>query len=176
MSTDDPSGPAQTGPKRVTSGGEFPSDKQVKGYGDLAFLFLRSKLHAKLTGPQLLSSIQPAIDSGQFAVMRQDHIPRACITWALLDARAEERFLAGHPLTAPEWYSGDRLWIVDIVAPYAQGTGGQMLTWFRDGLPEKHNTINALRPGRAGMARHFTATRMANGRWGSRVQARQLTD
>ncbi len=118
----------------------------------------------------LLHFIQPAVDSGQFAILRQGHIPRACVTWALMDETAEDRFLSGQPLETQDWYSGNRLWIIDIVAPYEQGTGGQVLKWFSGGLPDHITTVNALRPGRNNLARHFTATRMANGRWGCRVQ------
>jgi cytolysin-activating lysine-acyltransferase len=39
-------------------------------------------------------------------------------TWAYLNAAAEEKVITGEPLAPEDWRSGDRLWIVDLIAPY----------------------------------------------------------
>ncbi|MCV6584281.1 MAG: toxin-activating lysine-acyltransferase [Marinibacterium sp.] len=147
------------------AGGNFPNEKQLMAYGELSFLFLRSSTHKNVTATGLLKSIAPATDTGQFAILRQGKFPRACCTWAFFSEEAEARYLAGEPVTVDDWTSGDRAWIMDIVAPYGKGTGGRMLSWFRDTLPETHKTVGILRPFSRDRIRVYSAIRKPDGGW-----------
>lgn len=50
--------------------------------------------------------------------MKQEY-PISFVSWAFLDEAAEKRlFDNGGKLRPEDWNSGDRLWIIDIVAPF----------------------------------------------------------
>ncbi|MEM6913687.1 MAG: toxin-activating lysine-acyltransferase [Pseudomonadota bacterium] len=154
----------------IETGGEFPSKDQLAGLGDLAFVFVRAPSYQGVTVSALRAALEPAIDTGHFAVLRQDHIPRAFISWAYLDEEAEARFLNGARLTTQDWISGDSLWLMDVVAPYGQGSAARMIKAFHAAIPETIDQYNTVRRAREpGKARRYVMTRLANGRWGSRM-------
>jgi cytolysin-activating lysine-acyltransferase len=39
--------------------------------------------------------------------------------WARLSAAAEQRLEDGEPLRAQDWNSGDRVWLVELISPFA---------------------------------------------------------
>lgn len=74
--------------------------------------------------------------------------PFAFATWALLDEEAEKRILSGQVRLRPtDWRSGNKLWLIDIVAPF----GGQdgVLKHLKQTL-FKDQPLMALRPGENG--------------------------
>lgn len=97
---------------------EMPSEDKLRVYGDLMFLAFRSDRHRLMSVQTLRSYLEPPIELGQFRVFRFDGVPRAMYTWARLDHEAERKLINGDPLQADDWCSGDRLWIVDLIAPY----------------------------------------------------------
>lgn len=103
---------------------ELPSRQLLGVYGDFMFLAFRSQYHAGMTTAGLRSVFEPPITLGQYQVFRFDDIPRGLITWARLDAAAEQKYIRREPLTPQEWNSGDRLWIIDFIAPYKGLTHG----------------------------------------------------
>ncbi|WP_019956565.1 toxin-activating lysine-acyltransferase [Yoonia vestfoldensis] len=107
---------------------EMPSQEKLRVYGDCLFLAMRSQHHAGMTLATLRAAFEPAIDAGQFRIFRIDDIPRGMFTWAFLSPDAEARFVAGAPLTAQDWTSGDRLWLIDLIAPY-KGMTAAMVRW-----------------------------------------------
>lgn len=66
--------------------------------------------------------IIPAIAAGQFALFRNDkNEPIAFVSFASVNEEVEKRFLSGNlKLTPAEWKSGDKLYIVDIISPFAE--------------------------------------------------------
>jgi hemolysin-activating ACP:hemolysin acyltransferase len=97
-------------------------------------------------------------------------VPRAFVSWAYLSEEAETRFLRGDRLTTQDWMSGDRLWLMDLVAPYGQGSAAKMVKAWHEAIPEGTNHYNVIRRHRKpNRARHFLGTRLPNGRWGSRL-------
>lgn len=158
-------------PRQITTGGEFPSRDQLTGMGELAFLFMRAPNYAKASGAAIRAAIEPAVDTGHFALMRNEGVPRALITWAFLDAEAEARFLSGAVLTAHDWISGDRLWLMDVIAPYGQGSARRMIRFFESGLKAEITQYRFIRASRRpGEVRVYTAKRLPTGRFGSQVQ------
>jgi cytolysin-activating lysine-acyltransferase len=97
---------------------EMPSADKLRIYGDLMFLAFRSKRHAKMNVATMRRYFEPAVELGQFRVFRFDDVPRAMFTWAFLDSEAERKLVEGQPLDPADWNSGQRLWIVDMIAPY----------------------------------------------------------
>jgi len=115
---------------KVGTGVEFPSRDKLAIYGDFLFLTLRSQRHAAMTMAVMRESMEPPIELGQFRIFRFDDIPRGLFTWARLDAEAEAEFVRTGRIDPNAWASGDRLWIVDLIAPY-HGLAGGMARWIR---------------------------------------------
>jgi len=103
---------------------EAPSEEKLRVYGDLMFLAFRSQRHCAMSVQTLRTYLEPPIELGQFRVFRFDGVPRAMYTWARLDRKAERKLVNGDPLEMDDWRSGDRLWIVDFIAPYKGITHG----------------------------------------------------
>jgi len=157
-------------PRVLETGGEFPAKEQIYGLGELTFLYMRAPIYQAASVAQLRSVLQPAIDTGNFAVMRQDHVPRGAITFALVDAETEQKLISGALLTSEEWTSGDRVWLLDLVAPYGHGSTARLMRFWHDSLPKDVTHYQAQRYGKSRDAvRRFTGRRLPNGRWGARV-------
>ena len=48
------------------------------------------------------------------------------ITWAWMAPEAERRLIRGDPMLPSDWDGGERLWLIDLIAPYrglAQSVG-----------------------------------------------------
>ncbi len=103
---------------RVLPAIELPSTDKLRIYGDMLFLAFRSKRHAAMTTATLRAWIEPPVELGQFRLFRFDDVPRGMFTWARLDRAAERKMIEGGTLSLEEWQSGDRLWIIDMIAPY----------------------------------------------------------
>ncbi|WP_371036568.1 MULTISPECIES: toxin-activating lysine-acyltransferase [unclassified Rhodosalinus] len=107
---------------------ESPGPERLRAYGDMIFLAFRSARHARMPVAQLRSYIEPPLLLGQFRLFRFDGVARGLYTWAWLGAGGERRLITGEQLTPEDWNAGDRLWIVDIMAPY-RGTTASMVRW-----------------------------------------------
>ncbi len=157
-------------PRQITTGGEFPSRDQLLAMGELTFLYLRASIYQKASVAQLRSVLQPPVDTGHFAIMRQNGVPRGAITFAMVDEATEEKLISGALLTPKEWISGDRIWILDLIAPYGHGTTAELMRFWHRSLSPEVTQYHAQRWGKSREAvRRFTARRLPNGRWGSRM-------
>lgn len=107
---------------------EAPSADRLRIYGDLVFLAFRSQRHAGMSVAGLRTYMEPPIVAGQFRIFRFDDVPRAMYTWAWLDRAAERKLIVGEPLAPDDWQSGDRLWVIDLIAPY-RGLTAQVVRW-----------------------------------------------
>lgn len=107
---------------------EHPDADKLRVYGDIAFLAFRSPRHQRMPLGILRESIEPPVELGQFRIFRFDDIPRGVFTWARLDAGAERDYLTRGRLDPNAWNSGDRLWIIDLIAPY-KGLAAGMVRW-----------------------------------------------
>lgn len=103
---------------RVLPASEMPSAEKLRVYGDMLFLAFRSQRHSAMTISTLNAYFQPPVELGQFRIFRFDDVPRGMYTWAYLNRDSERKLIEGIPLRAEDWQSGDRLWIMDIIAPY----------------------------------------------------------
>ncbi|MEL7116022.1 MAG: toxin-activating lysine-acyltransferase [Pseudomonadota bacterium] len=97
---------------------ETPSAERLRAYGDLMFLAFRSERHRQMSTATLQTYLEPPLELGQYRIFRFDDVPRGMYTWAWLDRSGERRLIRGDPLAPEDWRSGERLWIIDLIAPY----------------------------------------------------------
>ncbi|OIO12607.1 MAG: toxin-activating lysine-acyltransferase [Gallionellaceae bacterium CG1_02_60_325] len=88
--------------------------------GSAAWLWMHSAQHRDFPLHTLPVLLLPAIKNRQFVVASEAGRPVFYLSWANLDIEAEQRYLANNPLLMAEadWNSGDRMWILDWVAPF----------------------------------------------------------
>ncbi|MDP7150799.1 MAG: toxin-activating lysine-acyltransferase [Paracoccaceae bacterium] len=97
---------------------ETPSDDLLRVYGDAFFLAMRCPRHRQMSMQEMRLYLEPPIVQGSYRVFRIQNIPRGMFTWAMLSPDAERRLIEGEVLHPGDWNSGDRRWIIDIIAPY----------------------------------------------------------
>ncbi len=107
---------------------EAPSAAKLRTYGDFLFLAFRSDWHRQMSVANLRSAFEAPIELDQYRVFRFDDVPRAVITWAWLNSDAERRYVRGGLLEPDDWRAGDRLWLLDIIAPY-RGLTASISRW-----------------------------------------------
>jgi cytolysin-activating lysine-acyltransferase len=103
---------------------ETPSSEALRLYGDVLFVAFRSARHSGVPLAQIRAAFEPPLVLGQIRVFRFDDVPRGFYTWALLSAEAERRYVTGEALLPEDWRSGNRLWLIDLIAPYRGLTSG----------------------------------------------------
>lgn len=103
-----------------TSKGKTPSQPSIEeALGAVTWLLVRSTSHKHLFLTDFEWLVLPPIQLMQFRIFRDDKRPLGYVSWALVDAAVEQRLLQGVTKLAPkDWRSGDRLWVVDVVAPF----------------------------------------------------------
>lgn len=149
---------------------EFPSADAISAYGALCFLYMRSPRHAEWSVRQLRRIVQPPIDLMQARIFYYDGVPRAACTWAHLDEETERQVMAGKPLTPAQWRSGPKLWLMEIIAPYEQGTGASAFRAFMDNIPEKIESFRYMRLNESGeIKRIIESTRLHDRSWGAKT-------
>ena len=88
--------------------------------GEVTWLFSQSATHKHFAVGDLEWMVMPPLMLEQYRVFRGDAAPVGVAFWAYLSEEAEAKLEAGGTRLRPdEWKSGDRLWLVDMVAPFA---------------------------------------------------------
>jgi cytolysin-activating lysine-acyltransferase len=92
--------------------------------GEMTWLLTQSPLHKALAIGDLEWLVMPALIHRQFYVFREGEKPVGLALWARCNAAAEAKLEGGmiepgNRLTLEEWTSGDTIWLVDLVAPFA---------------------------------------------------------
>ncbi len=91
-------------------------------FGEVVWLFTQSPKHKNFFLFDLEWLVMTPIMLQQFRVFYAPDRPIGVALWAFVNEAVEKRLMSGNARLAPnDWKSGDRLWLVDIVAPY----GGQ---------------------------------------------------
>lgn len=86
--------------------------------GGIALLMAGTPSHRHLSMADLEWLVLPAITNRQIRVFRTRGRAAAYASWAFLTEEAEQRLLGAEPRLKPEdWRSGDRAWIIDLIAP-----------------------------------------------------------
>ncbi|NGM48744.1 toxin-activating lysine-acyltransferase [Caulobacter sp. 602-2] len=115
----------------------------AEALGQIVWLLSQSPLHRELKIKALEWSFMPAVVSEQFRIFRfgptpglsdadpaefaklgltregLESLPLGVAIWANLSAAGEAKLEAGEPLEAADWTSGDRLWLVEMISPFA---------------------------------------------------------
>ncbi len=93
--------------------------------GELVWLLSQSPAHKHFTIGDLEWMVMPAILLEQFRVFHGPKHLLGFALWAYMAEEAESRFKAqvesgrGARLRPDDWKSGDRLWLIELVAPFA---------------------------------------------------------
>lgn len=98
-------------------GGAF-SEAEV--FGAAVWLWMQSESHRDAPLHTLKALLLPAIKTQQFMLVEEVGKPVFYLSWADMSADAERRYMSSPPVCMPEadWNSGDRMWILDWVAPF----------------------------------------------------------
>ncbi|EJL21730.1 ACP:hemolysin acyltransferase (hemolysin-activating protein) [Caulobacter sp. AP07] len=92
--------------------------------GEMTWLLTQSPLHRALAIGDLEWLVMPALLREQFYIFRDGEQPVGLALWAKTDAVGERKLAGGlidpgNRLTLEEWSAGDRVWLVDLIAPFA---------------------------------------------------------
>ena len=110
---------------------------EAEAFGAAVWLWMQSDAHKDIPLHVLNSLLMPAIGYRQFMIGSVEGRPVFYLSWALFDEDAEHRYLQSHPSSLPEsdWNSGDRLWLIDWIAPFGHTRQVSRLLrehWFKD--------------------------------------------
>jgi len=89
--------------------------------GRIAWLWCNSDLHN--TWPIALQTrfVLPPVTLGQYAIVERNGVPQAYCSWARMTLAAETEYILNPNSLKPEdWAAGDRLWVIDWIAPFAR--------------------------------------------------------
>jgi len=94
---------------------------EAEAIGSAVWLWMHSDTHRNVPLHLLTSLLLPAIQSGQFALANENNKPVFYLSWAKMSLEAEWRHLRNlpHCLPAEDWTSGERIWFIDWIAPFA---------------------------------------------------------
>lgn len=93
--------------------------QRLPAMGPVIMLYLQSSHRRYQFIGDLEWLLLPPLVLGQCKLYMKKEYPISFISWAFLDEAAEKRLFAnGGKLRPEDWKSGDRLWLIDIVAPF----------------------------------------------------------
>lgn len=105
---------------------QVPQKTVAAALGEVAWLLSQSPSHRhSLFVGDLDWLVMPALMHGQYRLFNAQNRPVGVALWAFVSEEVERRLAGGGRLGANEWRSGDRVWLVDLVAPF--GNQDQML-------------------------------------------------
>lgn len=114
----------QTSHAAAPEGGGGITVSQV--LGEITWLLTQSPLHRALAIADLEWLVMPPLILRQFYIFRDGDKPIGLALWARCGPEAVAKLEKGmlepeHRLSLEEWSSGDALWLVDLIAPFADG-------------------------------------------------------
>lgn len=92
--------------------------------GEMTWLLSQSPLHRALAIGDLDWLVMPALLHQQFYLFRDGERPVGLALWAKCSPEAAEKLDRGmiepeNRLSLEEWNGGDQIWLVDLIAPFA---------------------------------------------------------
>jgi cytolysin-activating lysine-acyltransferase len=92
--------------------------------GEMTWLLTQSPLHKHLKLADLEWLVMPALLLQQYYIFRDGDKPVGLALWAYLDETTAKKLdkpllETENRLTAGDWKSGDHIWLIDLVAPFA---------------------------------------------------------
>ncbi len=106
-------------------------------FGEMAWLLTQSPLHRELRLGDLEWLLMPPLIHRQFYIFRSGDQPVGVALWAECNEAAERKLQSNlmepaNKLSLEDWKSGDRLWLVDLVAPFANDENKQRQVMIAD--------------------------------------------
>ena len=93
--------------------------ERLPALGPIVLLYMQSPLRRLQFLADLEWLLMPPLMLGQCKLYMKKRYPISFASWALLDQAAEDRLTANAGRLRPEdWQSGDRPWLIDLVAPF----------------------------------------------------------
>lgn len=87
--------------------------------GEITWLLTQSPVHKQLFIGDLEWFAMPPVLLEQFRIWNGPNSPAAVAFWAFVSEETEARLVEGaKKLRADEWQAGDRLWLMELVAPF----------------------------------------------------------
>jgi cytolysin-activating lysine-acyltransferase len=111
-------------------GGAKPGPTVSHFLGEMAWLLTQSPLHRALSIGDLEWLVMPALLNQQFYLFRDGDRPVGLALWAKCGEGAVRKLEAGmiepeNRLTLEEWTNGDQIWLIDLIAPFANAENRQ---------------------------------------------------
>jgi cytolysin-activating lysine-acyltransferase len=93
---------------------------EAEAFGSAVWLWMHSKEHREAPLHTLSALLLPALKNRQFVLASENGKPVFYLSWANLSKEAEGRYLRNPAVCMPvdDWASGDRMWILDWIAPF----------------------------------------------------------
>jgi cytolysin-activating lysine-acyltransferase len=90
-------------------------------FGQVVWLMMNMPQYRHVFLTDLEWMVLPPIRLNQYRLFRVGNLIVAFAAWAYLSEAAEARLQEPNPRLAPgDWNSGDRLWLIDLHAPFGQ--------------------------------------------------------
>lgn len=147
-----PSGEPAAATPGPAAAGEAPRDDMTRLLGQIVTLLGQSPGHRHVFVSDLEWMVLPALMARQARIWRRQTengaVPVIYASWALVDEGVEARLRQGQMRLKPnEWRSGDRAWLIDLVAPFG-GTDAALTELADQMFPGR--TLHALVTGATG--------------------------
>ncbi len=113
----------------------------LRSLGELVWLVAHSEVHTGITLDELESIFLHPMHIGQMRRWYRGDAMVGLATWAWLDEEAEAEYLATGQVAPGKWQSGDRLWFVDVIAPF--GDVKEITRELRQVIPQGHTAQSA---------------------------------
>lgn len=94
-------------------------------------------MHKHWTLSLFATNVIPAIETGQYVILKREDMPVAYCSWAKLSLENEVKYINDvTSLKLDDWQSGDRNWFIDWIAPFGDSLTltKHMRTLFSDEL------------------------------------------
>ena len=93
---------------------------EAEVFGSAVWLWMHSQKHREIPLHVLSTLLLPAIKRQQFIIVSEHGKPVFYLSWANLSAEAECRYIKNpsYAMREEDWNSGDRMWVLDWVAPF----------------------------------------------------------
>lgn len=126
--------------------------------GEMTWLLTQSPLHRALSIGDIDWLLMPALIHRQFYIFRDGPQPVGLALWAKCDASGEAKLDRGmiepeNRLALEEWNSGSALWLVDLIAPFANAENKQRELMNRSHLRPARRAELQVSPDRPGDGR-----------------------
>nr|WP_314492051.1 toxin-activating lysine-acyltransferase [uncultured Pseudomonas sp.] len=93
---------------------------EAQALGSAVWLWMHSATHREMPLHTLNALLLPAVANRQFIVAHEHGRPVFYTAWCWFSAEAEQRYVQNPAVSLPaqDWNSGERLWMLDWVAPF----------------------------------------------------------